>query len=256
MKIIKISKKKNNQYLLMLSDNTSLSFYDDVMLKYNLLKPREIEDKELKEIINYNQEIEAYVVALKYITAKLRTKKEIQNKLKKYSDEIINKVISRLEANGYLNDTLYINSYISDQVNLTLNGPKKIVNNLTKLGFPKEKISNILGSYDNYLWEEKVDKIINKKITANHNLSALKLKQKIKKDLINLGYSMELIMDRLDNTNFSQDLDILQKEFNKELKKLSNKFVGKELQYKIKNNLYKKGFKIEDIDTMFDNILD
>ena len=68
MKKISKIKKNNNKYTIILSDNSSLSFYSDTLIKYNLLKPRKISDKELEEIINYNNFIEAYNKALKYIS--------------------------------------------------------------------------------------------------------------------------------------------------------------------------------------------
>ena len=55
-KISKIS-KKNNKYILLLSDNSSLSFYGEVIIKYNLLKPRSISDNELKEITRKLQKL-------------------------------------------------------------------------------------------------------------------------------------------------------------------------------------------------------
>ena len=66
MKKISKIKKINNKYTIILSDNSSLSFYSDTLIKYNLLKPREISDKELEKIINYNNFIEAYNKSLKY----------------------------------------------------------------------------------------------------------------------------------------------------------------------------------------------
>ena len=45
MKIEKFKKKKNNIYEIILSDNTSLSFYDDTILKYNLLLTKDIYTK-------------------------------------------------------------------------------------------------------------------------------------------------------------------------------------------------------------------
>ena len=63
MKKISKIKKNNNKYTIILSDNSSLSFYSDTLIKYNLLKPRKISDKELEEIINYNNFIEKAVSA-------------------------------------------------------------------------------------------------------------------------------------------------------------------------------------------------
>ena len=76
MKIKKISKKKNNLYQILLSDNTSLSFYDDTIIKYSLLVNRSFDDKTLQEMLAFNNESAAYYKALSYIKAKLRTKKK------------------------------------------------------------------------------------------------------------------------------------------------------------------------------------
>ena len=81
MKIIKYRKKKSNIYEITLSNNDKISLYDDVILKYELLLKKDITDKLLKEVITYNSFIESYHVSLKYINSKLRTEKEIRNKL-------------------------------------------------------------------------------------------------------------------------------------------------------------------------------
>ena len=108
MKKISKIKKNNNKYTIILSDNSSLSFYSDTLIKYNLLKPREISDKELEEIINYNDYIEAYNKALTYISYKQRTKKEIKDKLCNYSNDVSDKVIEKLDELGLLDEKRYI----------------------------------------------------------------------------------------------------------------------------------------------------
>lgn len=137
MKIEKIIKKKSNIYELILSDKTSLSFYDETIFYYNLLLTKEINKTDLKGINYFNLQVEAYYKALNYIKKKLRTKLEIYNKLKgfNYDENIIKNVLEKLEKQKYLNDELYIKSYINDQVNLTLKGPIKIKRELNNLGF-------------------------------------------------------------------------------------------------------------------------
>lgn len=250
MKITKISRKKNGQYEVILSDKTSLSFYDDTIMKYNLLKPREIEDKELKEVVEYNNQIAAFNKALKYITTKLRTKKEVEKKLEEYDKTVIKNVISRLEKLGYLNEELYVKSFINDQINLTLTGPKKIVRKLVSLGFREEYVSNYLANYGYDVWQEKINKIITKKLKSNHNLSKLMLENKIKKDLILEGYNKEIIDQCLRNFDIKEDLNIIEKEFKKELNRLKKKFDGSALITKLKSNLYKKGFPLNEIEKL------
>ena len=137
MKIEKIIKKKSNIYEIILSDKTSLSFYDETIFRFNLLITEKINKDDLEKINHFNLQVEAYYKALNYIKKKLRTRMELYKKLKelKYDENIIKNVLEKLEKQKYLNDELYIKSYINDQINLTLKGPIKIKRELNNLGF-------------------------------------------------------------------------------------------------------------------------
>ena len=165
-KIYKIKKNKN-KYTIILNDNTSFSFYSDTLIKYNLLKPRIISDKEFEEIINYNNYIEAYNVALKYLTIKLRTKKEVEIKLNEYSKDVAENVINKLEKMGYLNEIKYIEAFINDQITLGNKGPVYIIKELEKLGIDNSLILEEINKIDEYIWIEKVKKIIEKRKKSN-----------------------------------------------------------------------------------------
>ena len=63
--------------------------------------------------------------------------------------------------------------------------------------------------------------------------------------LLNLGYNYELINDNLNKKQLSNP-DIYQKEYNKIYKTLSSRYSGKELEYRVAQKLYQKGFIKED----------
>lgn len=243
MKIISYKKKTSNLYEIALSVKRVLSLYDDVILKYELLLKKEINEKELNEIIEYNNKIESYMTALKYISSKLRTEKEIRTKLMHYSKDAINYTIDRLTKEGYLNNDLYIKSYINDEVNLKFIGPNKILFNLKKLGFKNEEILNYLNTFDNEIWLDKINKYVLKKVNSNHNLSGLLLKQKLMQDLVNKGFYKEHINLIINEFDFNDNDSVKEKEYNKLKNKLSKKYSGEELEYRIKIGLMKKGFK-------------
>lgn len=248
MEIVKLIKKNKNVYQVKFSDNTSLNFYDDTIINYNLLVNKEISDLQIKEIINYNNKIDAYYKALSYINVKLRTKNEIRKKLKDYDKNIIDEVIEKLASQKYLDDELYIKSYINDQINLTLNGPKKILFELEKLGF--KDIYKYMYMFDDVNWQEKTEKIISKKVKSNHNLSVIMLKNKIKNDLINLGYSKDLFQDVVENYVLLDNEEIINKEINKFKKKYKNKYSEEDINYKLKYYLNQKGFNTEMINDL------
>ena len=243
MKIEKIKKKKSNIYEVTLSNKDKINLYDDVILKYELLIKKDIDDKILKKIIDDNSYLESYYIALKYISIRLRTEKEIRKKLKNYNKSINDYAINRLKNEGYLNNSLYIKSYINDEINLKLVGYNKILYDLKKLGFNEEEIKEYLDTIDNNIFLDKINNYIEKRINTNHNLSALMLKNKILTDLISKGFNKEDISNILDNYNIKDNEDIYLKEYNKIKNKLGRKYSGEELEYQIRINLYKKGYK-------------
>lgn len=243
MKIESYKKKKNNIYEITLSNKEKINLYDDVILKYELLLKKEISNNELKKIVEDNKYIESYYVALKFINIKLRTEKEIRNKLKDYPNIITDKTINRLKEEGYINNNLYIKSYINDGINLKMVGQNKLLYDLKKIGFNENDILNYLNIIDSKIFLNKIDKYIVKRIKTNHNLSSLMLKNKIVSELINKGFYKEDILETLNKYIIEDDESIYKKEYEKLKMKLSKKYSGEELEYQIKIKLYQKGFR-------------
>lgn len=243
MKIESYKKKKNNIYEITLSNKEKINLYDDVILKYELLLKKEISNNELKKIVEDNRYIESYYVALKFINIKLRTEKEIRNKLKDYPNIITDKTINRLKEEGYINNNLYIKSYINDGINLKMVGQNKLLYDLKKIGFNENDILNYLNIIDSKIFLNKIDKYIVKRIKTNHNLSSLMLKNKIVSELINKGFYKEDILETLNKYIIEDDESIYKKEYEKLKMKLSKKYSGEELEYQIKIKLYQKGFR-------------
>ncbi len=242
MKIEKIVKKKSSLYELYLSNGEKISLYDDVILKYELLLKREIDEDKLTEILNYNSYLESYNIALKFISSKLRVEKEIRNKLKDYSKEAINYTIERLKKENLLNDQIYIKAYINDEVNLKFIGPNNIYYNLKKLGFKDDDIKDYLDTFASDIWQSKIKKYVDKKIKSNNNLSPIMLKLKVTNDLLNKGFYKEDINKVLNETSFNFSQEIYDREYLKLKNKLSKKYSGNELEYYIKMKLKQKGF--------------
>ena len=253
MKIVKYTKLKSNKYSVLI-DNVNVKLYDDVIVKYELLRTKEIDEKLFKEITDYNDKLEAYYKSLKYITKKLRTEKEIYKYLEKdYDKKVIFETIDRLKKMGYLNAELYLKAYVSDQINMSLVGPNKIKKDLTALGYKEEDIIEYIDNIDRDVWISKIEKLVNKKLNRNRNLGVLKLKDKIRYDLGNLGFYKYMIDDVLNSIDVKDDLIVLEKEYNKCNRKLSKKFDGSELDYQIRIKLYQKGFNSNVIDEFIQN---
>ena len=246
MKIEKFKKDKNNLYKILFDDDTEILLYDDVIVKYNLLVNKEMDKKKFDEIVKYNDFLEGYYKSIKYINKKLRTELEIEKYLKKLdiNSNNISKIIELLYKDGYLNKEMYVKAYINDQYNLTNNGPQKIKKELINLGYEEKEFESFLNTFD---WICRIERIILKKIKITHKLSNNSLKTKVINDIIKLGYRKEDIVNILENIELEDDYDNLKRELIKIKNKYSKRYNDNELEYKVINYLYNKGFNIEDI---------
>ena len=245
MEIVKYKKLKNYKYQVVFSNNETVDLYDDIILKYNLLRKKEITKDELKTIINDNTSLEAFMDGVNYFNKKLRSKKEVFNYLtkKEYSKDDVNKAIKLLEERNIINDDFVCKCFINDQINFNLRGPYKIKDELIKLGISDDIIAANL-DFNDPRYEENIKKIINKKIKANHKYSKNMLINRIKNDLYNMGYQN---YDHLVNSIKIDDQDFLQKEYQKLLIKYQNK---DNKEYLIKQKLYQKGYSSDDINKL------
>lgn len=247
MRIEKFVKDKKNKYKVTI-DSEDYILYDDVIIKYELIRKSNIDRKLLDEIISLNAELKSYYDSIKYITKKLRSEKEIYEYLHKHeiSDEIIEKTIKHLKDNNFLNEEVFLKAYINDQINLSNNGPKKIRINLYNLGINENLVDEAISNISSSVWTQKISKYIDKKIKTNHASSEYMLKIKITKELINLGYDEYDINQEIAKYDII-DTDILNKEMEKARRELSRKYSGYELEQKIRARLYRKGFKVSEI---------
>ena len=127
---------------------------------------------------------------------------------------------------------------------------------MKKLNINIDYIDEILNNINEDVWIEKVKKIVYKKINTNRKLPKERLLLKIKNDLILLGYSKNIIDKVLSNIIIEEDNEVIEMAFDNEYKRLSKKYKDKELEKKVKYNLYKKGFSLERIEEILNKRLD
>lgn len=248
MKILKYRKGKGNEYKI-ITDKDEYKLYDDIIIKYELLLKKDIDDKDFTKILEENKLFSAYYDALKLINTKLRTEKEIKVLLKKkeYNYKEIDYAIKRLDKEGYLNHKVYIEAFIHDMLNLYLIGEDKILKDLVNLGFEEKEIRLYLDKIDKDIYKDKIDKYINKKLKANKK-SEIEFKRKFLGELINKGFSKNDIMIFLENTNVVEDEEVTRRLIIKLYNKYIKKYDYNTVKLKIRNYLYQKGYKDIDID--------
>ena len=244
MKINKFKKTGKNKYKVIF-DNTELTLYEDIILKYDLLIKNDIDIDLIDKIVEENRKYDVYETALNYIEVKMRNKKELVKYLtnKGFEKSLIKDTINKLEELGLLNNKSYITAYVNDKVNLSNDGPYKIRKSLLDLDFDESEIDDYLNTIPYEVWEEKIEKLINKKKNIMKNKSYYMFINKMKNDLYNLGYDKELIDNKLSNIEYESNA--IEKDFEKANKKYDGD------KTKINNYLLRKGYSYEEINSMF-----
>ncbi len=254
MKIEHIKKLKSGKYKIDLENGTSISLYDEVILKYNLLYHKEIDLSLLNELDQDNLFYTLYNKVLKYVLYKVRSENEIKEYMNKLdiSLENQNRIMDKLKQNNLLNDNTFIQSFVSDKVHLSNEGPNKIKNELLKHKVDQHRVEEELQKYEDSVFEEKLRKMIEKKVSSNHSKSLYMMKQNLLNYFVNLGYDYDMILLNLNSIQLDNQ-KVIQKEYQKLFQRLSKKYQNEELNYQIKNRLYAKGFSTDEIQNVIKN---
>lgn len=246
MEIRRFRKLKNGMYQLDLGDS-KLLLHEDLILKHELLLKKKISESEKEFLMQENLKYEAMEFALRDIERRLKTKLEISENLKKkgYSSNVIEFVLLELGTRGYLNEEFYVECFIHDKLLFSSDGPLKIENELRLKGVSSAVIQSKLGVFTESEEMERAKKIVHK-LAIKNRASRMSFLKKAKYHLERLGYHTFVIDSVLSSVELDdqKEEELFQKEYQKIYNKLSKKYEGAELEWKVKQKMYQKGFKM------------
>lgn len=201
MKIVKYVKKGNGNYEMLLDSGKKYSLSENLILRYSLLYKKEIDDNLLLKLLEENKKYDIYNKCLKYIAVRLRSVNEIRLFMRRLGveDEEGEKVILRLIENKMLDDRIFAKAFVKDKLAFTTMGPYRIQKELELHNIDKSIINECIYEIDDVFLEEKINRQINKLMKSNRNKK--NLRDRIYKNLLSLGYSSELIVRMLGNSN-------------------------------------------------------
>lgn len=204
MRIDRYEKISKDKYRLFLDNGEVLDLYEDVILEDGLLYNKNIDNIKYDNINNDNVIAELYHNCLSYIKSRLRSEKEIRNYLikKKASDEQINKVVNKLKKNNIINDDYFCKCFIHDKMMFSMQGEYKIILELRNAGIDENIIQNNYDLFDKKIMREKINKLIEKYLKSDKKNNGFKLKNKIYTNLMNQGFSKDMILEILSSYEF------------------------------------------------------
>jgi len=250
VKILKIKKMSNNKYKITL-DNTEIITFDNVILEYNLLYKKDLSTDEIKIINSKTNYYDAYNKSLKYVTKKVRSKKEVEKYLDSFdiSNNEKREILDKLTNLNLINDKLYCKAFINDKINISKYGVGKIEKLLKEKGISYDIIQNELSNIDYDIVNSNLESKIKRKIQNNSKYTNFELRQRLIIQFTNEGYSKEKINEYIDKY-IDNDDEIIKIQFDKLYYKYKNKYGEKLFLIKLKQKLYQKGFSNEVINKL------
>lgn len=202
MKIIKYKKMGSGNYQIEFDNLTKVKLNEDIILKYNLLYKKEIDEYFLQELVNENNKYDIYNKCIKYIGIRLRSINEVREYMyhKGIDAEYVETIIQKLVKNKLLDDLVFTQAFIKDKLRFSTMGPYKIEKELKNHQIDQEIIYKYINEIDNDFLEEKINKLISKMIKTNRGKN--NLRNRIYNNLLALGYKNEMIVSNLNKYNF------------------------------------------------------
>ncbi len=201
-KIIKHEKKKN-KYLIYLEDGSCHELVSEILLKFGLRSGDLVDEKKLIEIFQQAKLFEARNSALRMLAKRMRTEKEIIDKLKtKGHDEyVIDTIINDLKRINLINDDDFTERYINDSITLKKPyGKFALMHKMQKFGLNKNKVSEKLGSMISDEDETALAvSLVKKKLPTLEKFDVHKKKQRIANFLAGRGFSWDTIRKVFDD---------------------------------------------------------
>lgn len=202
--IISLEKQKREErYNLFLDGEFYSGLELETIVKYKLKNGQDISKERIDEILNESESSYAFNKALKYLSKSMKTENEVIDflKSKKIRYDAIVLAIDKLKQYDYINDEIYINSYVNFYKSRY--GKNKIKQNLIQKGLDRELIEENIVNYDE---KENLNFLVNeiKKQSKNQAID-LKMKQKIIRNLTYKGYNYDTIKSAFNSLGESDE---------------------------------------------------
>jgi len=188
LKVLSLTPLKNGNFKVILSDGEELILNEDEVVKYRLVKGKELSYETLDEVKDKIYLYEAYQKAQKYVTTYFKCTSEVYDYLlkKEYSKDIAAEVCDMLKNSGLLNDSAYLEAYVSK---LVRDGNGRLMISY------KVKEKKLLGDY--VIDEEMYFNTLNRLITSKLKGLKDKKKERLYRYLSQKGYTTEDISHAL-----------------------------------------------------------
>ncbi len=202
MVITKIEPQKKNslRVSIYLDDKYAFGIHDETLLKFGLRRNDQLDEKKIEEITAFEEVLNVREKAMRFLSYRARSEKEIRDKLKKkkFSEELIDTVIQKLQLAGLINDLEFGRMFARDKMGKKPMGRIMLKQELLRKGITNHLIEQILSEvYPNHGEDEFALTLARKRLqrykSSFAKLDTFKRKKKLADYLARRGFDWDTI---------------------------------------------------------------
>ncbi|WP_255668029.1 regulatory protein RecX [Brevibacillus daliensis] len=192
---VKKDPKKKFYYRIDINEEYAFDVHEDIFIKYQLTKGKEIDNNFYVEVLQAEEENKAYLSAIRYLGYRPRTAYQLEQYLidKEFSPGLAEKVTERCTKQGYINDQQFAEKWIEERLRLKPRGSYMLRMELKQKGISSHIIDRALGEVE---FEEEVEAartLLRAKIAKLRGEFDPKIEQKTLQFLIRKGFSHSIV---------------------------------------------------------------
>ena len=254
-KVISKVKVNKKNVVIHFVDRTKINCVPEVMASFYLYEGKELSNKAIKEIEEFNASASLMKYALSLLKknhySEWKMREKLYNKEGKKKD--VDRVIKSLKENDLINDKMLVLDTIEygNERNI---GKNKIIQELANKGVFMESINQNLFSHS--LEKKKAMNNLSKLEKKYDRYNYESKKQHIYHALLSLGFDNDIaleVMNSVKAPNDKSEKEKLFKDFDKAYIKYKRQYDGYDLKNKVVTSLRSKGYRLNDILRMWES---
>jgi regulatory protein len=225
----------------------------DVFIKYRLKKGISVDEAHLRELMFEDEIKKAYHLSIKYLSFRMRSRKEIVDYLsdKGYPIDVIENVLEKLMHYKFVNDLEFAKSFVRSRIHSSTKGPSMIKQELLQKGVSNSMIEQALAEFPSDVEKEKAHVFAEKQLKKLAKKSFQQSLQQIGQSLHSKGFSREIaqvVLSSLKEEKTNEDeWEALSYQGEKAHKKCKT-YQGWEYEQRMKRYLFQRGFSLDLVD--------
>jgi regulatory protein len=202
-RITKIESQKKNpkRRSIFLDGEFAFGLDEEVLYKYGLKIGEELDQKKIDQILESEVKKESKDAALKFLSYRMRSEKEVRDKLKKkeFANDLIDEVIKDLKRINLIDDSNFASAFVRDKISNKPQGKILLKQELWKKGIKDETIEKVLKEYFEDEEEELnlAKNLLEKRKKRYENLDKNIAKRRMMSFLLRRGFSYEIVKQAL-----------------------------------------------------------